>query len=452
MSRLIDGGTAIDVIRRAAIPFTGSDHELDGLIEMIGDARLALIGEASHGTHEFYRLRFDLTKRLIEERGFTAVAVEADWPDAYRVNTYVLGSGEDRSAEEALSGFRRFPAWMWRNEVVVEFAEWLREHNAGLSGDAIAAGFYGIDLYSLNASIEAVIAYLDRVDPEAAQRARDRYSCFEHFSGDTDTYGYLTGVGAAEPCEDAVVEQLVDLRRRTADVAQQDGRIAEDAAFYAEQNARLVKNAEEYYRSMFRGRVSSWNLRDRHMVETLHELVAHRERQGQRPKVVVWAHNSHLGDARATEMGDNGEWNVGQLLREAHGNDAVLIGFTTHTGTVTAASDWGGTAQTKQVVPSLPGSYERLFHDTGIGMFWLNLRDNRQVAEVLRQPRLERAIGVIYRPETERVSHYFEARLADQFDAMIHIDETTAVQPVEHLAPLPEHDLPATFPDDIPPD
>jgi erythromycin esterase-like protein len=188
------------------------------------------------------------------------------------------------------------------------------------------------------------------------------------------------------------------------------------------------------------------------MVETLHELVAHRERQGQRPKVVVWAHNSHLGDARATEMGDSGEWNVGQLLREAHGNDAVLIGFTTHTGTVTAASDWGGTAQTKQVVPSLPGSYERLFHDTGIGMFWLNLRDNRQVAEVLRQPRLERAIGVIYRPETERVSHYFEARLADQFDAMIHIDETTAVQPVERLAPLPEHDLPATFPDDVPPD
>jgi erythromycin esterase-like protein len=451
MSRLTDGGTAVDAIRQAAIPLIGGDGDLDGLVDLIGEARFALIGEASHGTHEFYRLRADLTKRLIAERGFTTVAVEADWPDAYQVNNYVRNVGTDRSAEEALSGFRRFPAWMWRNEVVVEFAEWLREYNARLPRAAVAAGFYGIDLYSLNTSIEAVIEYLDRVDPDAAQRARDRYSCFEFFSRDTDTYGYLTSLGAAEPCEDEVVEQLVDLQRRTAEVASQDGHIAEDAAFYAEQNARLVKNAEAYYRSMFRGRVSSWNLRDRHMVETLHELVAHHERQGRQPKVVVWAHNSHLGDARATEMGDGGEWNVGQLVREAHGDDAVLIGFSTHTGTVTAATDWGGHSQTKQVVPSLPDSYERLFHDTGIERFWLNLRDDDRLAGILRQPRLERAIGVIYRSETERVSHYFQARLASQFDAVIHIDETTAVRPVERLAPLPEHDLPATFPDDVPP-
>jgi erythromycin esterase-like protein len=451
MNRLTDGGTAVDIIRQAAIPLQGSADDLDGLIEMIGNARFALIGEASHGTHEFYRRRADLTQRLISEKGFTTVAVEADWPDAYRVNNYVRGVGNDRSAEEALSGFRRFPAWMWRNQVVVEFSEWLREHNERRLRDTVAAGFYGIDLYSLNTSIEAVIEYLDQVDPEAAQRARDRYSCFEHVSRDTDTYGYLTSVGAAEPCEDAVVEQLIDLQRRTAAVARRDGQLDEDAAFYAEQNARLVKNAEEYYRSMFRGRVSSWNLRDRHMVETLHELVAYDERRGRQPKVVVWAHNSHLGDARATEMGDSGEWNVGQLVREAYGSDAVLIGFSTHTGTVTAATDWGSDARTRQVVASLPESYERLLHETGIDQFWLNLRDDQRVAELLREPRLERAIGVIYRPETERVSHYFQARLSDQFDAVIHIDTTTAVQPIERLAPLPEHDLPATFPDDLPP-
>ena len=450
MARMTDGGTILDAIRRDAAPLTGSDRDLDDLIAMIGNAHYVLIGEASHGTHEFYRIRADLTKRLIEEHGFTVVAVEADWPDAYRVNNFVRGVGNDHSAEEALSGFRRFPAWMWRNEVVVEFANWLRQHNANRLPDTVAAGFYGIDLYSLNASIDAVIEYLDRVDSEAAKRARDRYSCFEHFSRDTDTYGYLTSVGAAEPCEDAVVEQLVDLQRRSAEIAHLDGRLAEDAVFYAEQNARLVKNAEEYYRSMFRGRVSSWNLRDRHMVEMLDELVAHHRRQGLQPKVVVWAHNSHLGDARATEMGDGGEWNVGQLVRQAHGNDAVLIGFSTHTGTVTAATDWGGNAETKRVVPSLPDSYERLFHDTGINRFWLNLRDNEVVASFLRQPRLERAIGVIYRPATERVSHYFQARLPGQFDALIHIDETTALQPVERLAPLPEHDLPATFPSDVP--
>jgi erythromycin esterase-like protein len=450
MDRRTDGGTVLDAIRGGATPLTGDDRDLDGLLAVIGDARYVLIGEASHGTHEFYRLRADLTKRLIEERGFTAVAVEADWPDAYRVNNYVRGVGDDRSAEEALSGFRRFPAWMWRNEVVVEFVGWLRQRNANRAPNTLAAGFYGIDLYSLNASIEAVIEYLDRVDPEAARRARDRYGCFEDFSRDTDTYGYLTSVGAAEPCEDAVVAQLVDLQRRSAEIASLDGRVAEDAAFYAEQNARLVRNAEEYYRSMFRGRGSSWNLRDRHMVETLDELVAHHRRQGLEPKVVVWAHNSHLGDARATEIGDSGEWNVGQLVRQAHGDDTILIGFTTHTGTVTAASDWGGNAETKRVVPSLRDSYERLFHDTGIDRFWLNLRDNELISSLLRQPRLERAIGVIYRPDTERVSHYFRTSLPDQFDALIHLDETTALQPVERLAPLPEHELPATFPSDVP--
>lgn len=417
---------------------------------MVGDARYVLIGEASHGTHEFYSLRADLTKRLIEEAGFTAVLVEADWPDAYRVNRYVRGAEDDRSAEEALSGFKRFPAWMWRNEVVVEFVEWLCDRNAHLPSDATQAGFYGMDLYSLNTSIDAVIEYLDRVDPAAAQRARERYECFEDFSRDVETYGYLAGTGVAEPCEDDVVAQLMEMQRRIAEFASREGRIAEDAAFYAEQNARLVRNAEEYYRTMFRGRASSWNLRDRHMVETLEELVAHIDRHGRRTRVVVWAHNSHLGDARATEMGDQGEWNVGQLVRQAHGDDALLIGFSTHTGTVTAATNWGDASETMRVVPSLPGSIERLFHETGIERFWLNLRDDAALSAALSEPLLERAIGVIYRPETERFSHYFRARLPDQFDAIIHLDETRAVQPVESYAPLPEHELPETFPSDIP--
>jgi erythromycin esterase-like protein len=335
---------------------------------------------------------------------------------------------------------------MWRNQVVAEFVDWLRERNSRLPADASPAGFYGLDLYSLNRSIESVVAYLDEFDPAAAQRARERYGCFELFSHDSETYAYVTATGAAESCEDQVVAQLVDLRDRAAEFVSRDGRLAEDLAFHAEQNARLVKNAEEYYRTMFRGRVSSWNLRDRHMVEMLDALVDHLDRHGRRTKVVVWAHNSHLGDARATEMGDAGEWNVGQLVRERHGSDAVLIGFTTHSGTVTAASDWGSPAVTKQVVQSLPGSYERLFHDTAINRFWLNLRDDELLSGLLRPPRLERAIGVIYRPESERVSHYFQARLADQFDAVIHLDETTAITPLERFAPLPEHELPETYP------
>lgn len=451
MKRITDGRSTVDAVRAAAQRLTGDDRELDGLLGFVGDARYVLIGEASHGTREFYQLRADLTKRLIDERGFTAVLVEADWPEAYRVNRYVRGEGDDRGAEEALSGFQRFPSWMWRNEVVVEFAHWLHEWNVRLPADTVRAGFYGMDLYSLNSSIDAVVEYLDWVDPEAAQRARARYACFEHFSRDAETYGYLAGVGAAEPCEDAVIAQLTELQRSFTEHASGDGLIAEDAAFYAEQNARLVRNAEEYYRSMFRGRASSWNLRDRHMVETLDELVSYLDRRGRQTNVVVWAHNSHLGDARGTEMGDDGEWNVGQLVRQSHGDDAVLIGFSTHTGTVTAATDWGGPAETKRVVPSLPGSYERLFHEAGIERFWLNLRDDASLASVLRAPRLERAIGVIYRPETERVSHYFHARLAEQFDALIHVDDTHAVEPVERVAPLPEHELPATFPSDVPP-
>ena len=435
-----------DLVRQSAHPLTGSAQDYDPLMDLIGDARFVLIGEASHGTHEFYRERAEITKRLIQEKGFTAVAVEADWPDAYRVNRYVRGSNDDATSGEALLGLQQFPTWMWRNTDVLSFVTWLRHYNDALPQDAAKIGFYGLDLYSMHASIEAVLGYLDKIDPEAAKRARYRYSCFQHFGEDTQAYGYAASFGLAESCEDEAVNQLMELQRRTAEYAQQDGQVAEEEFFFAEQNARLVKNAEEYYRSMFRRRVSSWNLRDRHMAETLEQLFIHLDKPGTPAKIVVWAHNSHLGDARATDMGDAGELNVGQLVRERYGRDAVLVGFSTYTGTVTAASDWGASAELKRVRPALPESYEALFHNTGLPRFLLNLRDGGQLIPALREPRLERAIGVIYRPESERISHYFYARLPDQFDAVIHFDETRGVEPLDLTAHWEAGEPPETFP------
>src|SRR5215212_4457270 len=382
-------------IRKAASPLSGEVDDYNQLLPLIGNACFCLLGEATHGTHEFYRERAEITKQLIKEKAFSAVAVEADWPDAFRVNRYVRGLSDDRNADEALSGFKRFPTWMWRNTVVVDFVEWLRAYNESLPKDDIKVGFYGLDLYSLYTSIEAVLGYLNRIDPEAAKRARHRYSCFEHFGEDTQAYGYAATLGISESCEREVIDQLIELRRRATDYASRDGRVAQDEFFFAEQNARLVKNAEEYYRSMFRGRVESWNLRDRHMAETLDALVAHLSSQGQEACVAVWEHNSHLGDARATYMGDIGELNVGQLVRQRYGRQAVLVGFTTYKGAVTAASDWDHPAERKRVRPALPGSYESLFHEVGTQNFLLTLRDGGPVSSALRGPRLERAIGVI---------------------------------------------------------
>jgi erythromycin esterase-like protein len=412
----------------------------------IGHARFALLGEASHGTHDFYRERAEITKRLIKEKNFTAVAVEADWPDAYRVNRYVRALSDDIDGTEALSDFRRFPTWMWRNTVVLEFIEWLRAHNDALAPDVPKVGFYGLDLYSLHASMKAVLHYLETVDPEAAKRARERYSCFEQFGEDTQVYGLMTRLNLSKSCEEEVVNQLVELRRRAAEYGQHNRQAAEEVFFYAEQNARLVKNAEAYYRSMFLEEVSSWNLRDRHMAETLAALVQHLGRNGEPPKIAVWEHNSHLGDARATDRVRRGELNVGQLTREKYGRDVVLIGFTTYHGTVTAASDRGKPAERKRVRPALFGSYEELFHGTQLNRFLLVWDDNGMLAERLRGPRLERAIGVIYRPETERQSHYFSAQLPLQFDAVIHFDETRAVKPLELTAEWEVGELPETFP------
>jgi erythromycin esterase-like protein/predicted phosphoribosyltransferase len=420
-------------------PLTGEAGDYDAILARGTACRFALIGEATHGTHEFYRQRAEITKRLIAEAGYTAVAVEADWPDAQRVNRYVRGAGDDAGAEEALSDFRRFPVWMWRNTVVADFVEWLRGWNDALPCGAPKVGFYGLDLYSLRTSMEAVITYLDEVDPEAAGRARERYACFDQFGRDPQVYAYEAGMAGAEPCEQQAVAQLLELRERAAELANRDGRGDDDAHFYAEQNARLVADAERYYRAIFRGGVESWNLRDRHMADTLEELVGHLERSGGEARVAVWEHNSHLGDERATELGQAGQLNVGQLVRERHGDAALLVGFTTYTGTVTAASDWGGPAERRNVRRALPGSWEELLHGQRPPAFLVDARE-------LHGRRLERAIGVVYRPEAERISHYFHARLGAQFDVVLHIDTTTALQPLERTSEWTAGELPETYP------
>ena len=441
---------AVEAVRRHAVPLADDAAEDDGLMSLFAGSRFALLGEASHGSDEFYRERAALTRRLIVEHGVDAVAVEADWPDAYRVNRYVRGRARDASGEEALAGFERFPAWMWRNVVILDFIEWLCTYNAALAPER-RVGFYGLDLYSLFTSITAVLAYLDRVDPAAARRARDRYACFEGFAEDSQAYGYATRFDLDASCERAVVAQLREMVAREGESARSIAGAGDDAFFYAEQNARLVKNAEAYYRAMFGSRVSSWNLRDRHMAETLAALDQHLSRRAGRPaRIAVWAHNSHLGDARATEMGEAGELNLGQLVREQHGATAALLGFSTHHGTVTAARDWGERAETREVRPALPDSCEDLFHRAGGERFRLVLRGNRELQQALAAPRLQRAIGVIYRPESERQSHYFHARLARQFDAIVHLDETSALEPLDPSRGEPaDPEPPETYPSGV---
>ncbi len=437
----------IKLVHDCAEPLTGSLRDYDSLLDLIGDARFVLLGEGSHGTHEFYRERAQITKRLINERGFHAVIVEADWPDAYRVNQFVQGRSEDVDSVDALAGFKRFPAWMWRNADVLDFIGWLRTHNEDSEKAEARVGFYGLDLYSLHTSINAVVSYLEKVDPASAKRARHRYACFDQFGGDTHVYGLATQTGRGRSCAQDAVNELVELQLRAAQYLQRDGHIAEDELFAAEQNARLIKNAEQYYRAMFLGQVSSWNLRDQHMAETVKALAGHIEERLNCPaKIVVWAHNSHLGDARATQMGDMGELNLGQLARQFFPKHVCSIGFMTDHGTVTAASDWDGPAERKNVRPALEGSYEAVFHKAGLSRFFLNLRDDYELSFNLGQPRLERAIGVIYKPETERLSHYFRAQLSQQFDGVLFFDETRAVEPIERTSDWERGEVAETFP------
>lgn len=437
-------------IRALAEPWTGEAGADDSLMRLIGDARFVLLGEASHGTHDFYQVRAQITARLIADKGFTAVAVAADWPDAYRVNRYVRGQGNDAGSGQALGGFKRFPAWMWRNTEVVAFLDWLRAFNRALPAHASAVGFYGLDLYSLFTSIDEVLLYLERVDPHAAQAARRRYACFDRFGMDSERYAQAAGFGLSASCEQAVLAQLQELQAHAADYLHNDGPEAADALFHARQNARLVINAEHYCRTMFRGRISSWNLRDRHMTETLDALAPHlTQANGQPAKIVVWAHNSHVGDARATDAGAQGEWTLGQLVRQLYGDQARLIGMTTYQGSVTAASDWNSPAERKRVRPALAGSYEHAFHQSGLARFLLPLPAGHAATKTLTQPRLQRAIGVLYRPDTERESHYLFASLPRQFDAVLHLDDTQALQPLEWSSHWERGEAPETFPSGV---
>jgi protein-L-isoaspartate(D-aspartate) O-methyltransferase len=403
------------------------DPAFAAAFDRFGDARIVLLGEASHGTSEFYRARAVITERLVREHGFNIVAVEADWPDAAFVDRYVRHrekrEGEGASAEDA--PFQRFPTWMWRNTDVDAFIRRLRFYNEGRYADEMA-GFYGLDLYNLGGSMRAVIDYLDDVDPEAAALARERYGCLQPWSRNPALYGRLAITEGYARCEDDVVDMLRELQSKRLEYVAQDGEEWLDAAA----NARLVKNAEAYYRAMYHGAAESWNLRDTHMFETLCQLL---EAKGPGSKAVVWAHNSHIGNAAYTEMGQvREELNIGQLVKERFGNQARLLGFGTHSGTVAAATDWDCPMEVKGVRPSLPGSYERLSHDSGVPRFLLDLREGEQVElrEALMEPRLERFIGVIYRPETERWSHYSQAILPMQFDAWTWFDETEAVTPL----------------------
>lgn len=424
------------LIRPACEPLP-DPGEFDGFaspFDRFGSARVVLLGEATHGTSEFYRARAAITRRLIERHGFSIVAVEGDWPDVLRIDRYVRdrGAGPDDG-----QNFERFPSWMWRNKEVSEFVSWLRSHNEGLSPER-RVEFRGLDIYSMRNSIAAVLNYLDRMDPQAAREARRRYGCLTPWQDAPAWYGRVVLHGEQDPCEGAVVAQLRDLLERRLAYCAQDG----ETFFDAVQNARVVLAAEQYYRVMYRGSAESWNLRDRHMFDTLQRLLAHR---GAGSKAVVWAHNSHVGNAAATHMGWQGEFNIGELARLAHGSDAVLIGFGTDRGTVAAADDWDGPMQIKRVLPSRPDSYERAFLETGIARCLLDLREHvhPHIWRSLSAPRLERAIGVIYRPATEMQSHYFDAILPEQFDAYVWFEESHAVTPLPAGRP---QGVPDTFP------
>lgn len=410
----------VTLLREVAEPVTGEIDTLpfDATLDRIGDARVVCLGEATHGTAEFYAMRARLTRRLIETKGFTLVTAEADWPDAARVDAYVR---HRRPAPPDWRAFGRFPEWMWRNQETLAFVEWMREWNA----DHAPVGFFGLDLYSLYRSLHLVLDYLDRIDPPTARVARERYGGLMPWAADPATYGKAVLTGRYRSCEAEVTAMLRHLLARELAYASRDGEYFLDAAG----NARVVASAEAYYRVMYYGGAASWNQRDRHMMATLEAVMRH---HGPRAKAVVWAHNSHLGDASATEMGARGELNVGQLCRQSFGDRAYLIGFGTDHGTVAAAHDWGGPMEVMSVRPAHPQSYEILAHESGVQAFCLPLRHPARpaVREELMEARLERAIGVIYRPDTELQSHYFQAVLPVQFDEWIWVDETHAVHPV----------------------
>ena len=427
-------GPAVDatvaLVRASALPITGAETDYDSLMAMIGDARFVLLGEATHGTQQFYHERARITRRLIEEKGFSAVAIEGEWPDAEGVHRFIRDDRGAATAERALAGFTSgFPEWMWANTAIRDLVVWMRRHNTGRPA-ADQVGFYGLDVYSLFESADSVTAYLRRVDPAAAERARGRYACLGRYGGEGQAYGAAAVSIPARSCQDEAAEQVGELEQRYAARAPGADPRAGDDLFSALQHARAVVGGEAYFRVLYQGGAASWNARDRHMAQTLEHLVDHLQARGQTPKVVVWAHNTHSGDARLTEMGAGGELNVGQLMRERYAQQSVLVGFTTYHGTVLAAEEWGAPGRVRRLNPAVPESYSALFHRTGIPAFLLTFRGRDALAQALAGPRLERAVGVLYLPRTERQSHYFRAQLSRQFDAVIHVDSTTAVTPL----------------------
>jgi erythromycin esterase-like protein len=451
---LSDDECLLKGIAKSALPLQNLPHDFDALLSCIDkcETEIVMIGEATHGTFEFYQYRAELTKKLITEYGFSIVAVEADWPDAYRVNRYVRTnfSTKDKTPAKALGNFQRFPTWLWRNTVMTEFISWLRDYNIQQHDISNECGFYGLDIYSLQNSKEEVIKYLNQVDPKLASTVRKYYGCLDRFSCDPDTYSYKVGLGLSSDCRDAVIKALNDMLKREEDIMAADNLPEEDSYFYAKTNARVVANAENYYRNMINGD-NTWNIRDKAMFETLVDLITYMsEKSGRKKKVVVWAHNTHVGDASQTESKNMGEINIAQLVREHFGLKKVFnIGFTTFKGTVTATSKWQGNPEFRVLKEGLPGSYERLFHDSLAYMehirndrFMLVFRSNNpsvpkgilastDVIQELGRNRIERAIGIVYSADTERESHYFHCKISKQFDAVIHIDTTMALTPLE---------------------
>lgn len=434
--------TLIAGLRRAAKPLATAE-DLDPLMDAIGEARYVLLGEATHGTADFYACRADISKRLIEEKGFSFVAVEGDWPDCYRVNRYVHWMDSDERAEDVLHAFERWPTWMWANRQVVEFVEWLRDHNRSL-GNHRRAGFYGLDVYSLWESMAAVVEYLDRLDPGAARAARHAYGCFDPYREDVHAYARATAL-VPTSCENEAVAMLRALRVNAAAYAE-DGR---GGYFDAEQNALITRNAERYYRTMIRGGPTSWNVRDHHMSETLDRLMSH---HGPGAKAVVWEHNTHVGDARFTDMARHGMVNVGQLVREMHGerpnerDGVVLVGFGTHRGTVIAGPEWGETMERMRVPVGRDGSLEDLMHHAvkGNGLFIFDGSDNGGIGG-LDQALDHRAIGVVYDPNAERLGNYVRTIVPKRYDAFVFIDESRAVDPL-HMPVVVDGEMPETYP------
>jgi erythromycin esterase-like protein len=398
------------------------------LLDRVADAHFVLLGEATHGTSEFYSARAQITSLLIKEKGFNVIAIEADFPEVKPINQFLKENQSGKSAVKSLDGFRRFPAWMWKNKEMLSFVEQLKEINLQKPAEERVA-FYGLDLYSMYSSIEAVISYLDKVDPDAAQMARKRYACFYRYGNDDDSYGQAMNY-VKENCQKQVIEQLMELQKKRNQYLQENSLQGNEELFYAEQNARVAKNAEQYYREMFSRRVKTWNLRDLHMADMVEEVSNHVRKISGTAKIVVWAHNSHVGNALATEFSESGELSLGQLILFRHWGDCYLVGFTTYDGTVAAASQWGAKVEKKTLRPALDGSYEELFHNVDKKSFLLDFYDFPSDLDTFKQNHLERSVGVVYTPESEKLSHYFNARMADQFHAVIHIDNTSAVEPL----------------------